>query len=116
MQDVVACAPVRRDWQRNLTNTLIRLGQAQAGKGELDGAMEQFRAAFKIRSELAAADRTDDVLQSNLATSHREIASLYARRGDLEAALAEYRLAIGIRENLHTKDATNVNRQISLAP
>ena len=56
------------------------------------------------------------VLQSNLATSHREIARLYARARRPHAALAEYRLAIGIREDLLTKDPTNANWQISLAP
>src|SRR5262249_17170627 len=75
--------------------------------------------AFEIRRKLADDDHTDDVLQSNLATSHREIARLYVRRdgpGDLEAALDEYRTAIGIRDNLHTKDPTNATWQTSLAP
>jgi tetratricopeptide (TPR) repeat protein len=65
---------------------------------------------------LAVADRKDDVLQSNLATSHREIAGLYTEQGDLDAALVEYRRAIGIREDLLAKDPTSANWQVSLAP
>jgi tetratricopeptide (TPR) repeat protein len=63
-----------------------------------------------------ATDRIDAVLQSNVATSHREIAKLYEQRPDFDAALAEYRLAIDILEPLVEKDPGNANWQVSLAP
>jgi tetratricopeptide (TPR) repeat protein len=78
--------------------------------------MEYFDAALKIRKGLADLDKSDDVLQSNLATSYREIGRLYERRGDLDAAIEQYGTAIGIRDLLLQKDPANATWQVSLAP
>jgi tetratricopeptide (TPR) repeat protein len=107
---------LKRDWYRDLANTLSRLGQALAGKGDLECGQEQYRSALKIRSELAVANQQRRCAAVELRRAIAEIARLEVKRGNLDAALAQYRLAIGIREDLHTKDPTNVNWEISLAP
>jgi tetratricopeptide (TPR) repeat protein len=135
MQKVAANAPGSGDWQREFANTRSRLGQALAGKrnfdvshgddtaakDDFDGAMTEDRAALEIRSRLLNQDHTDNVLQSNLARSHSDLAKLYAARGDvgvgdLDMALAEYRTAMGAFEDLLSRDPSNANWQVSLAP
>jgi tetratricopeptide (TPR) repeat protein len=107
--------PKNRGWPRDVANTMSRIGQALSNKRDFDGALEKYRAALKIMTQLAQEDPDDDVVQSNLATIHREIAIVHSQRDELDAAFSEYLLAIESQKLLIAKDSANATWQFSLA-
>jgi tetratricopeptide (TPR) repeat protein len=109
-------------WRLDLANTIVRLGQVYLAKYDFDKAISRYDEALAIRTELEGEDRSDKIVQSNVATSHRLKAELYAERfkatgsrDDIDAASDEYRLAIQIQERLRDNDQGNATWQASLA-
>jgi tetratricopeptide (TPR) repeat protein len=119
IENVVARAPKEapelRSWRRDLAHTLRRIGGTLIDKQDFVGAIEQYRAALKILTDLAQDDPSDDAVQADLASIHRDIARAQERRNDLTAALIEYQRAIDVQSRLVHKDISNATWQLSLA-
>ena len=60
-------------------------GNALYKKGDLDGAIAEYREALR--------------LQPNLPTAHGNLAAALAAKGDLDGAIAEFREALRLRPN-----------------
>lgn len=109
-------------WQRDAASSVIRIGRALFDKGDVDGALTQYRRALEMRTDLEKKDSSDKIVQSNLASNHRLIAQVYAHRYnrngdpvDLGVAKQEYGLAIKRQEDLRDNDQGNATYQSSLA-
>jgi tetratricopeptide (TPR) repeat protein len=72
IQGVVAEEP-KRTWRLDVAATVIRIGQLREAQGDFKGALEQFRTALDMRLQLEKEDRSDTIVQSNLATNYRYI-------------------------------------------
>jgi tetratricopeptide (TPR) repeat protein len=58
IQNVLVGSPENRLWQRDLANTLRRIGQALYAKGDFAGALEQLNSGLEIITKLAQEDRS----------------------------------------------------------
>jgi tetratricopeptide (TPR) repeat protein len=121
IEGVVAEEPTK-GWRLDVAGTVIRIGQVLQDRGDFDGALERYRTALNMRLQLEKEDRSDKIVQSNLASNHRYIARVYVQRydrdasmDDLDIALDEYEKAIEIQERLLNNDSGNATWQLSLA-
>jgi hypothetical protein len=63
-------------WQRDLSVNHIKVGNVLSARGDLDGALREYRAGLEIRERLAAADRSDAGWQRDLWVSCWKIAGV----------------------------------------
>jgi tetratricopeptide (TPR) repeat protein len=100
--------------QRDLANTLMRVGDAEAENNPED-ARAKYNAALSIRLALVKSNPDDRGLQSNLATTYNHLAGIKLRQGDLAGAAELHASALAIRQSLIKSDPGNVMWQTSLA-
>jgi tetratricopeptide (TPR) repeat protein/energy-coupling factor transporter ATP-binding protein EcfA2 len=107
------------DWQLAVAATETKIGLALAQRypdPDYTGALQRFDAAIAIQTQLSQKAPDNDVVQSNLATSHRGQADVLFRQGDIDKALVEYEKAIKIRQALLDKDSANAVQMEYIAP
>jgi tetratricopeptide (TPR) repeat protein/energy-coupling factor transporter ATP-binding protein EcfA2 len=120
VRKTLADDPNNWDGRRIEANTIIRIGQilADNDKPDFDTVLSQYHSALDERTKLANEKPNSFVMQSNLVTSHRLIATLLARRGtadDFVSASSEYQQAMTIVRKLYDNDPNNATWQASLA-
>jgi len=94
--------------RRELASAITRIGWLLNEQKDFDGALRQFQAALSIREKLAIDDPKDDVGQSHLADSRREIGNLLLRKLDRpKEALDQYSRSAEVWETLLHKDVQN---------
>ena len=111
----IAAAPGNTGWQRDLSLSLARIGDALGAQGDLTSALRSFRAALAIREHLAAADPESASLQRDLSVAHEKIGDMLRAQGDFAAALAAFRASLAIREMLSARDRNNAGWQRDLS-
>ena len=74
------------------------IGNVLANKGDVAGALEQYRQAVELRRTAVAADPNDDFAKSALARGYERVASLLGRLGDIGAAVEAQRERIAVYE------------------
>ena len=73
--------PEKSGLQRDLSVTCDRIGDAHAGKGDLDGALASYRRGFEIAEALAQRDAGNHGWQHDLSVSYDRIGDLLRAEG-----------------------------------
>jgi len=106
--------------RRELAAAYERVGDIRGGirnpsLGDLDGALESYRAALEIRSALAQAQPADGDRQRELAGAHMRIGDVRMEKGDAPGALETHRAALMISERLVESSPTSDQARDDLA-
>jgi tetratricopeptide (TPR) repeat protein len=107
-----ATATAATDRERSIA--LIELGDVLRDQGNLDDALEQYRASLVIQERLAAADSDDLGRLNDVTVDHGRIGQILADQGDLQGALASYQASLEIRERLAALFPDNADLQRGL--
>ena len=102
-------------WQRNLSVSYDRIGDAEMARGDRDAALGTYRGGLAIAQRLAALDPGNAGWQRGLSVSHDRIGDAEMARGDRDAALEAYRAGLAIRERLAALDSGNAGWQRDLS-
>ncbi|MES2938123.1 MAG: hypothetical protein V4864_10595 [Pseudomonadota bacterium] len=106
-QKLAAGDPGNSEWQRNLSVSHIRIGNAQVAQGDLGAAMASYKASMVIRQKLAASDPDNSEWQRGMSISHNKIGDIQVAQGDLGGAMANYQAGMVIAQNLAAGDPDN---------
>ncbi len=86
--------------QAHRAAALSNIGDVLLPRGDLPGAMTQFRAALAVREELVRRAPNDLAAQGELVSSQLKVASVLDAQGDADGAIALFRTAIVGAEGL----------------
>jgi tetratricopeptide (TPR) repeat protein len=100
--------------QRELADSLGKLGAGQLSEGDSKGALASFQEALGIRRQLTAADPRSAAAQRELAVSLDEQGGAQLAQGDNKAALDSFREALGIFRLLAENDPRSAQAQRDL--
>jgi len=117
LEALVASAPDRIDYQRDLSISYDRIGNVLVAAGRREEALADYQRSLEIREKLATADPGDTELQRELAISHNEMGDVLAAVGRREEALSADQKSLEIRERLaaaHPGD-TELQRDLSIS-
>ncbi|HSD88215.1 MAG TPA: serine/threonine-protein kinase, partial [Kofleriaceae bacterium] len=103
----LALDPANPEFQLAVSNSNESIGNVLEIRGDLAGAVAEYRASAAIRSELTSRDPTNMKQHFALALSHDHIGSALAAMGDSAGAMDAFRSELRIAENLTERDATN---------
>jgi tetratricopeptide (TPR) repeat protein len=92
----------------------IALGQLWQTTGDLERALDSYRASLAIAETLARRDPANSVWQRDLSVSHNKIGDVLLSEGKRDEALAAYRASLAIRETLARRDPANSEWQRDL--
>ena len=84
-------------------------------QGQLDDALEAYRASLAIVERLAAADPSNAAWQRDLSVSQDKVGDVLAAQGRLDDALDAYRASLAICERLAAADPSNAGWQRDLS-
>jgi len=87
-------------WQRELSLSHNRIGDALSRAGRHDEALQAFRLAFDIRKTVAERTPGNAEYQRDLALSYERIGDELFVSGEIEEALESYRNALDLRTTL----------------
>jgi hypothetical protein len=93
--------------QEQLAMTHLKAGVVTSKLGADKKAIDEYRAAQQILTELIVDHPDDPELQSQRALSRNNLALLLARQGDTGGALAEYEQAISTQQHLVATNPAN---------
>ena len=113
--DLIAKHPNDTTWQRDLSVSQNKVGDALRAQGDLAGALESYRAGLDTTEKLAARDASNAVWQRDLAISHERIGDTLTAEGDLGGALASYRKGLAIHEALAKRNPSDSEGQRDLS-
>jgi tetratricopeptide (TPR) repeat protein len=108
-------APAQPWLQRDLSVTFDRIGDTQAGRGEMDGALENYRRALEIVTALAAREPDNVVWMRDLSVSHDRIGDTLARKGERDEALQSHLRGLHFAQALASRDPNNSQWQWDLS-
>ncbi len=106
----VPTEPASADLERDLSVSLIRLGDLLVGQGDRNGAMEHYGRALQIRERLSAADPASTERARDLGVSVSKVGDVHLSRGDRERALFAYEFSLRIAERLSDADPASADR------
>jgi tetratricopeptide (TPR) repeat protein len=75
-------------------------GNLLRARGDLVGALREYRESLAISGGLAASDSSATESRRDVFIGHNEVGNVLRMQGDLEGALREYREALGIGDRL----------------
>lgn len=107
--------PGNAGWQRDLSVSHIKIGDALIDQGKLDEALKAYRDSLAIRERLAATDPSNMQLQRSLSGAHQRVGNLLREQGKLDDALNAYRDGLAIAERLAAADPSNMQWQSDLS-
>lgn len=87
-------------WQRELSVSHNKIGDALVDHGSLSEALASYRAAMTIRKRFADANPDNAGWQRDLVVSHEKIGDVLRRQVDLPEALRSYRAAMAVAQRL----------------
>ncbi len=114
LAEQAALDPGNAGWQRDLSVSHDRIGDAEMARGGRDAAIAAYRAGLAIRARLAALDPGNAGWQRDLSVSQLKIGDAEMARGGRDAAIAAYRAGLAIAERLAALDPGNVEWQRDL--
>ena len=100
--------------QRDLTQSLDKLGELAGKMGQLGEAKAFYERSVQISEKQAAADPEDARAQRDLSIGLRELGELARKMGQLAKAQASFERSFYIRERLAAADPRNVQSQHDL--
>jgi tetratricopeptide (TPR) repeat protein len=115
LQRLAESGAANQDSERNVSVSLIRLGDVKRAQGDGPGALAAYEAALAKDRERAAADTANQVAQQDVSISLDRIADIKLYGGDSAGALKAYEESLGIRRALVAADPLNVERQRALS-
>jgi predicted negative regulator of RcsB-dependent stress response len=102
-------------WQRDLSVSRIKIGDALVGQGDHRGALGSYRRGHEIRSALSQRDPDNAQWQRDLSFSHGRIGDALLGQEDYPGALAAYQKGLEIAESLAQRDPDNTEWQRDLS-
>jgi hypothetical protein len=94
-------------WQRDLSVSHNKMGDAMETQGKLAEALSNYRASFAIIERLAKADPSNAGWLRDLSVSHEKMGGVLRTQGKWAEALDGYRASLAIRERLAKVDPSN---------
>ena len=107
--------PGSLQWQRDLSVSHNKLGDATASIGDLTAARIAYQASMQIRLQLVATDPANSQWQRDLSVSYDKLGDVDLAAGDLTAARASYQASRDIRVELAATDPANSRWQRDLS-
>jgi hypothetical protein len=106
--------PANTEWQRDVSVSYERVGDALVAQGDGPGALAAYRQSLALTEALAARDPANTEWQRHLSASYDRIGNVVAQ-SDGPGALAAYRQSLAIREALAARDPANTEWQTDVA-
>lgn len=100
-------SPNNEQAQRDLANTLDRLGTVQWRLGESTQALEYYNQAIEIYDSIATKYESNAAFQRALALAHDKIGDMQLQQGRVTESLERYRQALSLRTRLLTATPDN---------
>jgi tetratricopeptide (TPR) repeat protein len=97
----------RPEVQRDLAANRIRIGDVLSKQGQLDEALNEYKAAAAIDEQLVTAFPKDLTYNSNLSRVYNQMASVHEQQGDLPTVMTLYQKSLDIRRKLARIDPSN---------
>jgi tetratricopeptide (TPR) repeat protein len=107
MLGLVAENAANVQWQRELSLSYNRIGEALSKANRRVDALKAFRDAFDIRRSLADQAPDNAELQRDVAVSYERIGDEFLVGGKIDEAESSYRNALAIRTALSLRDPQN---------
>jgi tetratricopeptide (TPR) repeat protein len=93
-----------------------KVGDVLNSQGNLEGALDAYRASLAIVQRLTGQHGPDDaVLQADLSKYHRKVGDALSAQGNLEGARGAYRVSLAIIERLTGQGPDNADWQRALS-
>jgi predicted negative regulator of RcsB-dependent stress response len=102
-------------WQRDLSVSLVFVGNVLVAQGDAAGALKAYRESLAIAQRLAAADPSNAESERDLSVSHEKVGDVLMAQGDAAGALVAHRESMEIRQRLAAADQSNVEWQRDLS-
>ena len=106
--------PGNAGWQRDLSVSYEKVGDAGAAQGDLADALKSYRDSLAIRERLAQSDPGNAGWQHDLSVSYDKVGEVQTAQGDLAGALKSYRDSLAINQHLAALDRSNTQWQSEL--
>jgi tetratricopeptide (TPR) repeat protein len=107
--------PGNAGWQRDLSVSYNKIGDAQMVQGNRSAALTSYEANLAIAERLAKSDPGNAGWQRDLSVSHNKIGDVQMVQGNLPAALVSYQAGLAIAERLTQSDPGNAGWQRDLS-
>ena len=107
--------PDTKEWQRDLSISHNKLGDAAASVGDVAAARIAYQASMHIRLHLLATDPGNSQWQRDLSVSYDKLGDVDLASMDLTAARAAYQASQDIRVRLASDDPGNTQWQRDLS-
>jgi tetratricopeptide (TPR) repeat protein len=91
-------------WRRDVTYTLLRVGEMKQGLGDLDGAHDAFAETLEIRRAISGRDRTNTLWQRELVEALDRLSEFERARKRPDVAAAFATEAVAIVDRLKARD------------
>jgi len=107
MESLASIDPANVTYQKEVTNALGWLADAQRALGRFDEAIATRQRQVSYLNGLAAGGTSDVEMQQQLIPAHQALGLLYTGRGQIERGIEEYRGALGQAHRLMVVEAGN---------
>ena len=109
MESMRVVDPDNKEYQKELSNALGWLADADKGIGRIDDAITLRQRQIAYLNQRLAAGNSDVALQQQLVVAHQALGLLFASRGDLERGNGELRMALANVDRLLAVETSNRN-------
>jgi tetratricopeptide (TPR) repeat protein/energy-coupling factor transporter ATP-binding protein EcfA2 len=104
---VTEATPSQLDLQRYRATALYRIAYTLQAEGASDEVRQAYEQTIQLQELLVRQNPTDEILQSNLATTYSRLGLLERKAGNLELARVQYEKAVAISDKLIEIDRDN---------
>ena len=104
LAELVAAKPDDSRYQSGLAGADAEIGDVQAARGDLAGALKSYRDSLAIIERLVQSDPGNVSRQHDLSVSYIKVGDVLRAQGDLAGALKSYRESLAIFEQLAQSD------------
>lgn len=109
MQALASVDASKIEYQREASNVLAWLADAEKAQGNFDHAIALRQRQAAYLGQLISKGASDVALEQDLITSHQGLGVLFTFRGDLNRAVEEYRFALDKADRLIALEPANSN-------
>jgi eukaryotic-like serine/threonine-protein kinase len=104
---LAAAEPGNTSYQRQVSNNLAWLADAQEYSGALEQALADRERQLKLLADVERANPGDMKIQREIMTAHRSLGRLLASRGDIAGGLRESLAGVAISDRLFSVEPEN---------
>ena len=115
LQRLAETGGANKEFERNVSVSLIRLGDVKRAQGDGPGALAAYEAGLANDRKRAEADTANPVAQQDVSIDLDRIADIKLYGGDSAGALKAYEESLGIRRALVAADPSNTERQRAMS-